>query len=56
MDTKRGIICGMATNLQIMYYFPLMMEQMNYLKEMMEELYMELTNDSNHQPSSYWSS
>ena len=23
MDTKRGIICGMATNLQIMYYFPL---------------------------------
>ena len=23
MDTKRGIICGMATNLQIMCYFPL---------------------------------
>ena len=23
MDTKRGIICGMATHLQIMYYFPL---------------------------------
>ena len=23
MDTKRGIICGMATNLQIKYYFPL---------------------------------
>ena len=22
MDTKRGIICGMATDLQIMYYFP----------------------------------
>ena len=30
-----------------------MMEQMIYLREMMEELYMELTNDSNHQPSSY---
>ena len=29
------------------------MEQMIYLREMMEDLYMELTNDSNHQPSSY---
>ena len=33
MDTKRGIICGMATNLQIMYYFPLVDDEADELLE-----------------------